>query len=100
MNKYSITTNGTRIERVHKSTARKMFAAGYKLAIFGSNAHPESPWNSPFWVSKKDGELDSLVNGFEFYLPPELGRRAAFYARPESIQAYKKRQGKRKKTRR
>lgn len=79
----------TKYKRINKTVARKLYNEGKTIIIVGDNVndyHFFDGWHLASQMNKGDveyspsvSEFDARVNNFEFYLEPELGRRAAFF---------------------
>ena len=69
------------MEKINKSTARKLFDSKKPVVIIPCKCHPESVWFTGFEM-ENDGSrtFDQFVNEFTYYnCNYELGRYPAFY---------------------
>lgn len=74
----------TKYKRIDKREARKRFNRGEVIIVVGDNVndyHFFSGWHLAQRIEKTEdrNDFDSWINNFEFYLEPELGKRAAFF---------------------
>jgi len=73
--------------KIRKDKARELYNQEKSIIIVGdkvSSQHFFTGWAlaSEISIQKEHGrDFDKLINSFEFYLEPELGRRMAYYIR-------------------
>jgi hypothetical protein len=78
--------------KINKVKARKLYSEGKEIILCGdrvSSFHILGGWSlgcpikfsdeNPYMDKSASDSFDDRVNGFEFYLESELGRRSAYY---------------------
>lgn len=68
-------------KRINKTTARRLFDQGVKIALLPCKMHPANTWQAPAVVSMASGSFDQVCNAYHYYNCnyTKTGKYIAFY---------------------
>ena len=97
MTKYKIYEKHGSLVRVRNEVARKLYNAGYEVALMPCKLRFDNGWVSPFIIKDDNETFSHKINDFTYYnCNSETGYYPHYYVKTVDLQDFYKREEKRK----